>query len=195
MSCLDITLSFHRFFSDLHVVGPSSSELVGVLSCVWAALMWTRPVHYHPDSDSHSMCKKTTLVLMLLRFCRKKSIKIDDVYVCVCVCVCVCIHRPRRPQSCTTCLLFWRSPPFSAQVNTFTVWYHSHMDSSGQGNNTSSCLVQVFSRWEEDAGSVTGGPWRTRARAVSDTTVQLSHVDIRHCTYKSFMGFPCQQNW
>lgn len=58
---MDIT-SLDRFFSGIHVVRPSSSELVGFLSCVWAGVMWTRTMYCHPDSDSSSMCEKRTVI-------------------------------------------------------------------------------------------------------------------------------------
>lgn len=49
---------FSRFCSDIHTDRPSLSELVGCLPCVWSTVMWPRFVHYYPDSDSSSMCKK-----------------------------------------------------------------------------------------------------------------------------------------
>ncbi|XP_008287341.1 uncharacterized protein LOC103362665 isoform X4 [Stegastes partitus] len=49
---------FHSFrvLSDIHPDGPGSSERVGCLSCVRSAVMWTRAVYRHPDSDSSRMC-------------------------------------------------------------------------------------------------------------------------------------------
>ncbi|XP_013861736.1 uncharacterized protein LOC106516096 isoform X1 [Austrofundulus limnaeus] len=41
-----------RFFCDIHTDGSSSSELVGCLSCVWSAVVWTWTKHHHPDSHS-----------------------------------------------------------------------------------------------------------------------------------------------
>lgn len=54
---------FSRFCSDIHTDRPSSSELVGCLPCVWSTVMWPRFVHYYPDSDSSSMCKKKKAIL------------------------------------------------------------------------------------------------------------------------------------
>lgn len=64
--------SFNRVFSDIHVDRPSSSELVGFLSRVWAADMRTRTMHYHPDSDSSSMCKKKNGML-IIKFYRETA--------------------------------------------------------------------------------------------------------------------------
>ncbi|CAK6952532.1 PREDICTED: uncharacterized protein LOC103362665 isoform X4 [Scomber scombrus] len=59
-----VVLHSLRFCSDIHINGPSFSGLVGFLSCVWSALIWTRSLHCHPYSDSGSMCQNHTRAVL-----------------------------------------------------------------------------------------------------------------------------------
>lgn len=98
--------SSNRFLSDIYINRAGSSELVGFLSRVWAADMWTRTVHCHPDSDSSSMCKKQSVMLSVSSVEKRQHQNGSH----------VCIHRSKPPPSCTTCPLFLQSLPFSVQV-------------------------------------------------------------------------------
>lgn len=166
--------SFDRFLGALHSHRPGPSEPVGFLPRVWAAVVWTRTMHGHPDSDSSGVCKNQTRVWCGGDFCKMRA---DSRMVAL--------------QAETTPELYYASlsltlasvcstgdgpSPQSDTLLGFTS-KHQHLLVS----------VQLFLQWEEDSGWLAGCPWPSRTE-----TLQLSHTDTWYAAWWTFMWALCR---